>query len=90
MGVAAGEPTVEPAGVDSGPTAIDTGARLDEHHAPETNGRMAICRRCGSRTDTPVGRHHVPDPRQLARCEQWLDGEARARRIGAVRESLRT
>jgi len=30
------------------------GSQLDEHHAPETNGRMSVCRRCGTSTDGPV------------------------------------
>jgi len=68
----------------------DAGARLDAHHAPETNGRMAICRRCGSRTDTPVGLHHVPDVRQVARSSEWLDAQVRASRIGHARGSLGT
>jgi len=61
------------------------GARLDEHHAPETNGRMAVCRRCGTQTDGPEGRQHVPSERQLARSSEWLDAQARASRIDSAR-----
>jgi len=55
----------------------NVGARLDEHHAPETNGRMAVCRRCGSRTDSPEGHHHVPSDRQLSASVAWLDSQSR-------------
>jgi hypothetical protein len=54
------------------------GARLDEHHSPETNGRMAVCRRCGAQTESPQGRQHVPSERRLARSEEWLDLQRRA------------
>lgn len=57
------------------------GARLDEHHPPETNGRMAVCRRCGAHTDSPEGRQHMPDERQLARSTDWLEMQDRASRI---------
>jgi hypothetical protein len=53
------------------------GALLDRHHSPETNGRMAICRRCGSQTNGPDGRQHVPDERRLARANDWLDMQTR-------------
>jgi len=72
------------------PNASDVGARLDEHHAPETNGRMAVCRRCGSRADGPEGRQHAPDERQLARSTDWLDTQSRARRIDRARALLDT
>jgi hypothetical protein len=61
--------------------ATDLGARLDEHHPPETNGRMAVCRRCGALTDTPKGDHHAPDERQVVRSNEWLDRQATAVRI---------
>ena len=64
------------------------GARLDENHSPETNGRMAVCRRCGSQTDSSQGRQHVPDERRLARSERWLDAQARTRHIDQARESF--
>jgi hypothetical protein len=64
------------------------GARLDEHHSPETNGRMAVCRRCGAQTDSPQGSHHVPSEGRLARSEEWLDVQKRTRRIDDARESF--
>ena len=64
------------------------GARLDEHHAPETNGRMAVCRRCGTQTDSPEGRQHVPSERQLTRSSDWLEKEGRASRIDKARYLL--
>jgi hypothetical protein len=53
------------------------GVRLDEHHSPETNGRMALCRRCGARTDSLDGRKHAPNERQLARYNDWLVAQSR-------------
>ena len=64
--------------------ASHLGVRLDEHHSPETNGRMAVCRRCGSQTDSPEGQHHVPDERQLARCNEWLGAQSRMRHIDSA------
>jgi len=65
--------------------ALLVGARLDEHHLPETNGRMAVCRRCGSQTETKEGLHHAPNERQLTRSVQWLDAAAHASRIDQER-----
>ncbi|MHB1711085.1 MAG: hypothetical protein ACYCV7_06755 [Acidimicrobiales bacterium] len=68
--------------------AAQLGARLDEHHSPETNGRMAVCRRCGARTDGLAGRKHTPNERQLARYNDWLVAQSlkahieRSRRAG--------
>ncbi len=62
------------------------GAQLDEHHAPETNGRMSVCRRCGARTDGPRGQHHIPGDRQLVRSNEWLVGQSRMARIDRARE----
>jgi len=70
------------------PEASLLGARLDEDHLPETNGRMAVCRRCGSQTESPRGRQHVPNERRLARSEQWLDAQWRTRHIDHARESI--
>ena len=61
------------------------GARLDDDHAPETNGRMSVCRRCGTHTDSPEGRHHTPQERQLARSSNWLIAEVHRRRIDRAR-----
>jgi hypothetical protein len=67
------------------PEATSVGARLDEHHHPETNGRMAVCRRCGTQTDDPKGHMHVPDERQVVRSGKWLDAQLRASRIESAR-----
>ena len=40
--------------------ASNLGSRLDDDHLPETNGRMAVCRRCGAHTETPEGLKHAP------------------------------
>jgi hypothetical protein len=89
-GVAEGEPD-RASDAAPGPESLpDTGTRLDDHHAPETNGRMAICRRCGCLTESAVGRTHAPDPHQLVMCGQWLDGQERANRVGRAREVPRT
>jgi len=69
--------------------ASPLGVRLDEHHSPETNGRMAVCRRCGSQTDSPEGHHHIPEERQLARCNEWLDAQSRMRHIDSARALLK-
>jgi hypothetical protein len=67
------------------PEASSVGARLDEHHSPETNGRMSICRRCGAQTDDPKGVAHVPDERQIIRSTRWLDAQLRVSRIENAR-----
>jgi hypothetical protein len=64
-----------------------SGGRLDDDHAPETNGRMAVCRRCGARTDA-AGAHHVPADGQLARIDDWLEGQ-RTQRFLADRRAAR-
>jgi len=61
--------------------ASNLGSRLDDDHLPETNGRMAVCRRCGAHTETPEGLKHAPDERQLAKSNEWLDMQDRASRI---------
>ena len=71
------------------PEASILGARLDENHPPETNGRMAVCRRCGAQTESPQGRQHVPNERRLARSEEWLDAQKRALRIDDARGSFK-
>ncbi len=59
----------------------ETGTHLDEHHVPETNGRMAVCRRCGVQTDGPGGLHHRPTERQLVRSNEWLMAQSRISHI---------
>ena len=70
------------------PEASLLGARLDEHHSPETNGWMAVCRVCGAQTESPRGLQHVPNERRLARSEEWLDAQSRTRHMDHFRESL--
>jgi hypothetical protein len=70
--------------------ASNVGSRLDDDHLPETNGRMAVCRRCGAHTDTPAGLRHMPDERQLAKSSEWLDMQDRARRIERSISSFRS
>ena len=70
--------------------ALHMGSRLDEDHAPETNGRMAVCRRCGAQTDSSEGRQHIPDGRQLLRSNEWLDGQARIRHVDRARNLRRS
>jgi len=65
--------------------ASQVGTQLDENHAPETNGRMSVCRRCGARTDGPAGVHHTPDERELRRSMTWLTAEVQRRRLERLR-----
>jgi len=64
-----------------------TGSQLDDHHAPETNGRMSVCRRCGCRTDGPAGRQHLPTERQMTRMGEWLTTESTRLHIKQVRDA---
>jgi hypothetical protein len=65
--------------------AVHAGSQLDVHHVPETNGRMSVCRRCGSQTDGPEGRHHLPTERQLTRSGEWLVAQSRIVQIDRIR-----
>jgi hypothetical protein len=70
-----------------GPAEIPfVGLRLDEHHSPETNGRMSVCRRCGGLTDSPMGLHHVPHESQVNRSNDWLVAQARITEIDRAKE----
>jgi hypothetical protein len=69
--------------------ASSLGSRLDDDHLPETNGRMAVCRRCGAHTETPEGLKHAPDERQLVKSSEWLDMQDRASRIQRSISSFR-
>jgi len=73
---------VEPVPVQ---VTVTPGNRLDADHFPETNGWMAVCRRCGFRTTTGASDHHEPMTEQTARVTRWLDGQRQAARIAAVR-----
>jgi hypothetical protein len=59
----------------------DVAAQLDKDHLPETNGRIAVCRRCGARTDSPAGLHHVLSEGREARSAEWLSAQSRLRDI---------
>jgi len=66
------------------PGADQLGARLDEHHGPETNGRIPVCRRCGTPTDAAHGRH-APTDREVERGLRWIDAQSRRDRIELAR-----
>ena len=66
---------------------IPTGSQLDQNHVPETNGRMAVCRRCGSQTDGPDGIRHMPADRQMTRVREWLVAELTKTHIDRVRRA---
>jgi len=69
--------------------ASRTGAQLDEHHAAKTNGRMAICQRCGMATDGPDGQH-APHEKQLEKAARWLDAQALSSRIADMTSARNT
>jgi hypothetical protein len=60
---------------------LHVAGQLDEHHAPETNGRIAVCRKCGARTDGPTGAHHVIQEGRVTRSSEWLVAQSRLRDI---------
>ena len=60
---------------------VHVAAQLDEHHAPETNGRIPVCRRCGTRTESPAGLHHALQEAQVKRSSEWLIAQSRLRDI---------
>ena len=66
--------------------SLQVGAQLDAHHAPETNGRMSVCRRCGALTDSPSGLQHMPHASQVDRSSRWLTAQSRLRQIDRARE----
>jgi hypothetical protein len=68
------------------PGTDDLAARLDDHHLPETNGRMAVCRRCGGMTDVP-GERHRPVPRQSDQLAAWLERQRQL--VGTLRQDRR-
>jgi hypothetical protein len=61
--------------------------QLDRDHAPETNGRMPVCRRCGFRTEETGTRHAATDGHQ-AKASRWLDGQALASRVARAKGVL--
>ena len=56
-------------------------AQLDEDHAPETNGRIPVCHRCGARTESPAGLHHLLAEDRVSRSSEWLMAQSRQRDI---------
>jgi hypothetical protein len=60
---------------------VQVATQLDEDHAPETNGRIPVCRRCGARTDGPTGTHHVIQEGRVSRSSDWLVAQSRLRDI---------
>jgi hypothetical protein len=60
---------------------LHVATQLDEDHAPETNGRIPVCRRCGARTDGPTGVHHVIQEGRVSRSSDWLVAQSRLRDI---------
>jgi hypothetical protein len=65
------------------PEVIREGARLDAHHAPETNGQMNVCRRCGFRTLGPNGSHELQES-QILRASDWLRKQTVSLKIAAL------
>jgi hypothetical protein len=61
--------------------SLRVAAQLDEDHSPETNGRIPVCRRCGARTDSPTGLHHVLQEGRVNRSSEWLIAQSRLRDI---------
>lgn len=64
---------------------LHVAAQLDEHHAPETNGRIAVCHRCGARTEGPMGGHHVIAESRVGRSSEWLVAQSRLQDIAQAR-----
>jgi hypothetical protein len=59
----------------------DVAAQLDDHHVPETNGRIPVCHTCGARTDGPAGEHHVLQEGRVNRSTEWLVAQTRKQDI---------
>jgi len=67
--------------------ATQLGAQLDENHTPETNGRMAVCRRCGVRTDPADSTRHMPGAAEIDRSNRWLATDSHMAHVARVRAS---
>jgi len=63
------------------PECLQVAAQLDEHHLPDTNGRIPVCHTCGARTDGPTGLHHVLQESRVHQSTEWLDAQSRIRAI---------
>ncbi len=72
------------------PSAVALAKRLDEDHYPQTNGRMAVCRRCGFRTIGDMDGAHAPVDGQESRANRWLDAQAQANRVAVARGAADT
>lgn len=57
-------------------SALELAKSLDAHHHAATNGRTAVCRRCGALTDGPDGLHN-PHERQMGSLGDWLSAQSR-------------
>ena len=64
---------------------LHVAAQLDEHHAPDTNGRIPVCHTCGARTDSPLGEHHMIAESRVGRSTEWLDAQSRLQDIAQAR-----
>jgi hypothetical protein len=82
--------SVDSTGGDTVAVPLETGltVMLDEDHAPETNGRMAVCRRCGFRTVATTGESHAPTEANRTKATQWLDGRVLANRVVEIRSRM--
>ena len=64
---------------------LHVATQLDEHHAPDTNGRIPVCHICGGRTDSPMGEHHLIAESRVGRSTEWLVAQARLQDIAQAR-----
>ena len=79
----------ETAHIDTSIVTNSIGTRLDNDHAPQTNGRMAVCRRCGARTDGPQG-GHSSNEKEFIRADDWLRKQDVAARIARLKVGRNT
>jgi hypothetical protein len=64
---------------------LHVATQLDEHHTPETNGRIPVCHKCGARTESPLGEHHVIAESRVVRSSEWLVAQSRLNDIAQIR-----
>jgi hypothetical protein len=64
---------------------LHVAAQLDEHHTPDTNGRIPVCHTCGARTDGPMGEHHLIAESRVSRSTEWLVAQSRLQDIAQAR-----
>jgi hypothetical protein len=65
--------------------SLHVAAQLDEHHTPDTNGRIPVCHTCGARTDGPMGEHHLIAESGVGRSSEWLVAQSRLQDIAQAR-----